>query len=52
LKPAVRQHCMFCVTGEYQVSMGPGTNDFLYFCNNRRNKQSFVSTTSKPWWEK
>lgn len=51
LKPSVRQHCMFCVVGEYQPSMGPGSNDLLYFCTNCGNTQRFVSPTSKPWWE-
>ncbi|MGA2981354.1 MAG: serine/threonine-protein kinase [Terriglobales bacterium] len=51
LKPSVRQHCMFCVTGEYQVSRGPGTNELLLFCSNCGNMQRFASTTPKPWWE-
>ena len=52
LKPSLRQHCMFCVVGEYQPSRGSGSNDFLFFCNNCGNQQSFVSSSSKPWWEK
>jgi serine/threonine protein kinase len=52
LKPSVRQHCMFCVVGEYQASMGPGSNEPSYFCSNCGNMQRFVGRTPKPWWDK
>lgn len=52
LKPSVRQHCMFCVVGEYQASMGPGSNELSYFCSNCGNMQRFVGRTPKRWWDK
>ena len=51
LKPSVRQHCMFCVTGEYRRAIGVAGNDLMYVCTNCGNIQRFTGSAPKLWWE-
>lgn len=51
LKPSVRQHCLFCVVGEYRAQR-VATNEFLYVCDNCGNMQKFRNEPHlKGWWE-
>lgn len=47
LKPSLRQHCMFCVIGEYQPSLGSGSNDFPIFLQQLREQTEFCEHNSK-----
>jgi hypothetical protein len=51
LKPAVRQHCMFCVIGEYSPTIGVAAGNDMFVCDNCGNTQRFARVTPKPWWE-
>ncbi len=52
LKPSVRQHCMFCVVGEYRLATGGvAGNDLMYVCNNCGNIQRFTGAPLGLWWE-
>jgi serine/threonine protein kinase len=51
LKPSVRQHCMFCVIGEYRPVIGVAGNDLMYVCSNCGNIQRFTGAPSRLWWE-
>lgn len=50
LKPSTRQHCMFCVVGEYRPVSGIARGELLYSCSNCGNMQRF--TGAGLWWEK
>ena len=50
LLPSVRQHCLFCVIGEYRPNTGVGT-ELVYTCTNCGNTQRFSGQSPRPWWE-
>ena len=52
LKPSSRQHCIFCVTGEYNASSGVGGDELIYYCSNCGNMQRFHAAPGRRWWEK
>lgn len=51
LNPSIRQHCMFCVIGEYRPATGIAGNDLMYVCSNCGNIQRFTGAPSRLWWE-
>lgn len=51
LKPSVRQHCIFCVVGEYRPATAVAGNDLMYVCNNCGNIQRFTGAPLRLWWE-
>jgi len=52
LKPSSRQHCIYCVVGEYRRASGVAGNDLMFVCSNCGNVQRFTGDSSRVWWEK
>ena len=51
LQPSVRQHCLFCVIGEYRRATGGSGYEMMYVCSNCGNIQKFTGAPSGSWWE-